>query len=83
MKYNTIYMEAWSRRLMTHHAHPLLTPQCAVRKIGRRKHRRISLIVVAQRSLNVSLSMKCMAGSELGLVNFTVSLTLFSRLRRQ
>jgi len=29
VKYNTIYMKAWSRRLMTHHAHPLLTPQCA------------------------------------------------------
>lgn len=41
-------MEAWSRRLMTHHAHPLLTPQCAARKIGRRKYRRTPLIAVAQ-----------------------------------
>ena len=45
MKYNTIYMDAWSRRLMTHHAHPLLTPQCTVQKIGRRKYRCTPLIV--------------------------------------
>lgn len=84
MKYNTIYMEAWSRRLMTHHAHPLLAPQCAARKIGRRKYRRTPLIAVAQRSLNVSLAMKSRAAeNELGLVNFTVALTLFCRLRRQ
>lgn len=45
MKYNTIYMETWSRRLMTHHAHPLLTPQCIVQKISRRKYRCTPLIV--------------------------------------
>lgn len=48
-------MEAWSRRLMTHHAHPLLTPVSPERKVVRRKYRRTALIA-ARRSLNASLA---------------------------
>lgn len=87
MKYNAIYMEAWSRRLMTHHAptpYPCVSPEkslvvniaalIAARTIVKRFARD------EQTERDVRRRQKERERKPVSLVNFIVTLTLFCRL---
>lgn len=66
-------MEAWSRRLMTRHAHPLPTP---VSHPVKKKSLAVNIAVPDRRATIIKRFARD-GESELGLVNFTVSLSHF------